>query len=67
MRFKDLHNLLAQLEADASLFAPAQLRKRIGALDELDAHIGVDAEEAFMPLSADAAILEPRCNPSAQS
>ena len=57
MRFKYLHDLLAQLEADASLFAPEQLRKRIGVLDELDAHIGVDAEEAFMPLSADAAII----------
>jgi hypothetical protein len=61
VRFRYLHDLLAQLEADASLFAPEQLRKRIGVLDELETHIGVDlgvdAEEAFTPLSADAALI----------
>jgi hypothetical protein len=33
----DLHEFLAQLETDSSLFAPDQLRRRLDALDELDA------------------------------
>jgi hypothetical protein len=56
--FEDLHNLLTQQEADASLFAPPQLRRRIEALDELDAHLGGYAEYAFSPVSADSATLE---------
>jgi Methyltransferase domain len=38
MRTADLHELIAQLEADASLFEPDQLRRRIDALDLLDAY-----------------------------
>jgi Histone methylation protein DOT1 len=36
----DLQRLIARLEADASLFNPRCLRKRIEILDELDAHLG---------------------------
>ena len=35
---EDLHRLIAALGADASLFEPGQLRRRIEALDWLDAH-----------------------------
>lgn len=58
MTFEDLNSLLARAEADASLFAPSNLRRRIEALDELDAHLGGDAEEAFKPSSADSAMRE---------
>ena len=58
MRFENLHKLLVQLEADASLFAPEQLRRRIEALDELDSHIEIDVGEACTPMSADAAIID---------
>lgn len=51
---KNLSNELAKLETDESLFAPAQLRRRIELLDELNAHFGDDTSP---PLSADAAIL----------
>jgi hypothetical protein len=37
---RDLHALLCGLEADVSLFQPGQLRKRLIALDDLDARIG---------------------------
>lgn len=36
----DLHHFVAQLEADSSLFEPDQLRRRLEALDELDAYFG---------------------------
>jgi 2-polyprenyl-3-methyl-5-hydroxy-6-metoxy-1,4-benzoquinol methylase len=58
VKFENLHTLLAQLEADTSLFAPGQLRQRIEALDQLDSHIEIVASEAFTPLPADAAILD---------
>ncbi|HEX4031184.1 MAG TPA: class I SAM-dependent methyltransferase [Terracidiphilus sp.] len=38
MRTADLHELIARLEADASLFEPDALRARIEALDLLDAY-----------------------------
>lgn len=47
---------MARLEANASLFAPAQLRSRIEALDDLDAQLG--GGEPFRPTSPDAAILD---------
>lgn len=40
MLTKDLQELITQLEADSFLFAPAQVRRRIDALDELDALLG---------------------------
>lgn len=40
MLTKDLQELITQLEADSFLFAPDQVRRRIDALDELDAHLG---------------------------
>jgi hypothetical protein len=39
-RIADLHALLSLLEADAFLFLPGQLRKRLMALDDLDAGFG---------------------------
>lgn len=56
MRFENLHNLLAQLESDASLFAPEQLRQRVEVLDELDALFGDDVLIAPMPPSTDATV-----------
>jgi len=58
--FKDTHHLLTQLEADASLFAPARLRQRIEALDALDAYFGGDADE--VPPSTDVEIFEKAAN-----
>jgi Histone methylation protein DOT1 len=40
MLTKDLQELITQLEGDSFLFAPDQVRRRIDALDELDAHLG---------------------------
>jgi hypothetical protein len=40
MLTKNLQELITQLEADLFLFAPDQVRRRIDALDELDAHLG---------------------------
>jgi len=57
VKFEDLHNLTARLEADADLLAPAGLRGRIEALDELDAHLGGDLDKGFKPPSADSALL----------
>ncbi len=37
---RDLNRLIAELEADLSLFEPGRLRKRIEVLDELDAYFG---------------------------
>ena len=39
-RQTDLHALLSLLEGDSSLFLPDQLRKRLIALDDLDAGFG---------------------------
>jgi Histone methylation protein DOT1 len=39
MLTKALQELITQLEADPFLFAPEQVRRRIDALDELDAHL----------------------------
>ena len=58
MKFEDLHILLEQLEANASLFSFAQLRSRIEALDKLDAHLGGEVEEPFKPTSPDASTLD---------
>jgi len=41
----EIHNLIEQLEADASLFDPDRLLKRIEALDALDAYAGIPEEE----------------------
>jgi len=38
MAFRELHNLLAQLESDLTLFESDQLRRRIDALDLLDGY-----------------------------
>jgi Histone methylation protein DOT1 len=40
MLTKDLQELITQLEADSFLFAPDQVRRRVDALDELDAYLG---------------------------
>src|ERR1700677_3844508 len=46
-RDTDLHALLSLLEADSSLFLPDQLRKRLIALDDLDARFGgFDCEDS---------------------
>jgi hypothetical protein len=46
-RDADLHALLSLLEADSSLFLPDQLRKRLIALDDLDARFGgFDCEDS---------------------
>ena len=42
----DLKRLIAQLKADLTLFEPDHLRKRIEALDELDAYFGDTASAA---------------------
>jgi hypothetical protein len=43
----DLHALLCALEADSSLFLPAQLRERLIALDDVDAGFGgFDSEDS---------------------
>ena len=47
MLTKDLQNLITQLEAESSLFEADQLRKRIDALDELDAHFGGADSKGF--------------------
>jgi len=47
-RQTDLHALLSLLEADSSLFLPDQLRKRLLALDDLDAGFGgFDCEDSL--------------------
>jgi hypothetical protein len=56
--FDKLPSLLARLESDDSLFAPAQLRQRIELLDELDAHFGGDTDATLLLPSTDAALLE---------
>ena len=45
MPTKDLRELITQLEADSFLFAPDQVRRRIDALDELDAHLSGDGPD----------------------
>jgi|ERR1700739_886009 len=40
MATRDLHRLITQLEADPSLSRPSRMRKRLAALDELDAYLG---------------------------
>ena len=42
---KDLQELITQMETDSFLFAPDQVRRRIDALDELDAHLGGDGPD----------------------